>query len=71
MLDPSKRRQRAHIEKALEGFTCAHGAPVTLNWHPRRSDGWFDVVAHCEQGRADATELADDAFAQVRPNQRA
>jgi hypothetical protein len=67
MLDPSKRRQRVHIEKALEGFTCAHGVPVVLHWHPRRSDGWFDVGAHCEQGRADATELADDAFAQVRP----
>ena len=63
MLDPGKRRQRAFVAAAIEGFRCAHGEPVTLNWHPHRSDGWFDVDAHCEQGRADATRRAADALA--------
>ena len=62
MLDPSKRRQRAHVERALSGFRCAHGRPVTLDWHPHRSDGWFGVDAHCDAGRADATRLAADAL---------
>jgi hypothetical protein len=63
MLDPSKRRQRAHVQQALDGFLCAHGLPVTLNWHPHRSDGWFDVEAHCERGKLDATLLAGEALA--------
>jgi hypothetical protein len=63
MLDPSKRRQRAHVWGAIEGFRCEHGRPVSLHWHPHRADGWFDLDAHCEQGRADATRLAADALA--------
>ena len=63
MLDPSKRRQRAVVWAAIEGFRCAHGRPVSLDWHPRRADGWFEVEAHCDRGRADATRLAADALA--------
>jgi hypothetical protein len=69
MLDPSKRRQRAHVWKAIEGFRCAHGESVTLNWHPHRSDGWFDVDAHCDQGRAEATRRADDALTRFQAGQ--
>jgi hypothetical protein len=68
MLDPSKRRQRAHVSKAIEGFRCAHGLPVSLHWHPRRADGWFDVEAHCEQGAVDATRRAADALARFPTN---
>jgi hypothetical protein len=63
MLDPGKRRQRAHVQRAIDGFRCEHGRPVTLCWHPHRADGWFDVEAHCERGRIDATRLAADALA--------
>jgi hypothetical protein len=68
MLDPSKRRQRAPEWKAIEGFRCDHGQPVSLNWHPHRSDGWFDVDAHCEQGVVDGTHRAADALAQFQSN---
>jgi len=67
MLDPGKRRQRAHVWRAIEAFRCEHGLPVTLHWHPHRADGWFDVEAHCEQGRIDATRVAADALASFPP----
>ena len=66
MLDPSKRRQRACVWGAIEGFMCAHSEPVALNWHPHRADGWFDIEAHCEQGRAEATRRAADALIRFR-----
>jgi hypothetical protein len=63
MLDPGKRRQRAYVQRAIEGFRCAHDEPVSLRWHPHRSDGWFDLEGHCEPGVADATRLAAHALA--------
>ena len=63
MLDPAKHRQRAHVQRALDGFRCPHGRPVTLRWHPNRADGWFDVEAHCEPGRLRATQIAAEALA--------
>ena len=66
MLDPSKRRQRAHVARAIEGFTCVHSQPVALNWHPHRADDWFDIGAHCEQGRAEATRRATEALTRFR-----
>ena len=62
MLDPSKRRQKARVEAALEGFRCPHGEPVELHWHPHRRDGWFDVDAHCPEGAADATAIGADVL---------
>jgi hypothetical protein len=66
MLDPSKRRQRAAVWQEIEGFRCTHGEPVTLNWHPHRVDGWFDIEAHCEEGKTEATRRAADALARFQ-----
>jgi hypothetical protein len=62
MLDPGKRRQRAAVCREIAGFRCAHGEPVTVNWHPHRADGWFDVDAHCDE----ATKRAADALARFQ-----
>jgi hypothetical protein len=66
VLDPGKRRQRAALWAEVEGFRCAHGEPVTLNWHPHRADGWFDIEAHCEEGRTEATMRAATALARFQ-----
>ena len=66
MLDPGKRRQRAAVCREVAGFRCAHGEPVTVNWHPHRADGWFDIEAHCDEGRAEATMRAADALARFQ-----
>jgi hypothetical protein len=66
VLDPGKRRQRAAVCREIAGFRCAHGEPVTLNWHPHRADGWFDIDAHCNEGEAEATERAADALARFQ-----
>ena len=66
MLDPGKRRQRAAVCREIAGFRCAHGEPVRLNWHPRRADGWFDIEAHCEEGRTEATMRAATALARFQ-----
>jgi hypothetical protein len=63
MLDPGKHRQRAHVSAAIEEFRCVHGEPVSLNWHPHRADGWFDIEAHCDQGVAEGTRRAAEALA--------
>jgi hypothetical protein len=67
MLDPGKRRQKEHVEKALEGFKCAHGEPVSLNWHPHAASGWFHIEGHCEEGTIEATSRAADALARFNP----
>jgi hypothetical protein len=69
MLDPGKRRQRAHVWTSIEGVTCVHGEHVSLNWHPHRSDGWFHIDAHCEEARIDATRRAADALARFQKNE--
>jgi hypothetical protein len=66
MLDPGKRRQRAAVCREIVGSRCAHGEPVTVNWHPHRADGWFDIEAHCDEGRAEATRRAADALARFQ-----
>ena len=63
MLDPSKRRQRAVVVRSLEEFRCIHGEPVVVRWHPRPDGPWFDIQAHCSQGREAATEIAAAALA--------
>jgi hypothetical protein len=62
VLDPSKRRQKAGVERSLEGFVCPHGEPVTLNWHPRPDGDWFDIQAHCPGGERSAKALASKAL---------
>jgi hypothetical protein len=66
MLDPGKRRQRAAVCREIVGFRCAHGEPVTANWHPHRADGWFDIEAHCDEGKTEATKRAADALARFQ-----
>ena len=51
------------MQRAIDGFRCAHGMPASLNWHPHHRDGWFDVAAHCEQGRVEGTARAAEALA--------
>jgi hypothetical protein len=62
VLDPSKRRQKAAVEGALDGYHCPHGETVEVHWHPNRPDGWFDIEAHCPEGAAQATEIAAQAL---------